>query len=308
MQSKVNKKRGRNSISTPQKMPFFDFSQQLCCVCLLTLPFDENGISELYRKDHLLIRAIVSQFNSWDILNERYVTERAESNKYLKNILASHEGVRNMFSELLNEVDKSAIERRLREYIEEDKEFISWNGGDDEYCDMAVKRLRKDIKLYDWIAAEERQNKSVFRVYLHKGHIMFAVPRKQYAKVALDTERAKIAYKIAENYGMDYYDNNQLQMYKEYGDSFGNEIWLKEDRLNCTLWVGFCQHHELRVQIECKTKKYAKELLEVFEESDYINDDERWIEIPYQTHFKYQKTYGDLAKVLENIFDIIPEL
>ena len=270
--------------------------------------FDENGISELYRKDHLLIRAIVSQFNSWDDLKERYVTERAESNKYLKNILASHEGVRNMFSELLNEIDKSAVERRLREYIEEDKEFISWNGGYDEYCDIAVKRLRKDIKLYDWIAAEERQNKSVFRIYWYEGHIMFAVPRKQYAKVALDTERAKTAYKIAESYGMDYYDNNQLQMYKSYGDSFGNEIWLKENRQNCTLWVGFCQHHELRVQIECKTKKYARELLEVFEGSDYIDDDERWIKIPYQNHFKYQKTYRDLAKVLENIFDIIPEL
>lgn len=270
--------------------------------------FDENGISELYRKDHMLIRAIVSQFNSWDDLKERYVTERAESNKYLKNILASHESVRNMFSELLNEPDESAVERRLHEYIEEEKEFISWNGGNDGYCDMAVKRLRKDIKLYDWIAAEERQNKSVFRIYWYEGHIMFAVLRKQYAKVALDTERAKTAYKIAENYGMDYYDNNQLQMYKKYGDSFGNEIWLKQDRQNCILWIGFCQYHELRIQIECKTKKYAKELLEVFEGSTYIDDDERWIKIPYQKHFKYQKTYRDLAKVLENIFEKIPEL
>lgn len=173
---------------------------------------------------------------------------------------------------------------------------------------MAVKRLRKDVKLYDWIAAEERQNKSVFRIYEYEGHIMFAVPRKQYAKVALDTERAKTAYKIAESYGMDYYDNNQLQMYKEYGDSFGNEIWLKQDRQNCTLWIGFCQHHDLRIQIECKTKKYAKELLKVFEGSDYIDDDERWIKLPYQKHFKNQKTYRDLANVLENIFDIIPEL
>lgn len=48
---------------------------------------------------------------------------------------------------------------------------------------MAVKRLRKDVKLYDWIAAEERQNKSVFRIYEYEGHIMFAVPRKQYAKL-----------------------------------------------------------------------------------------------------------------------------
>ena len=171
--------------------------------------FDENGISELYRKDHMLIRAIVSQFNSWDDLKERYVTERAESYKYLKNILASHESVRNMFSELLNQPDESEVERILQEYIEEEKEFISWNGGNDGYCDMAVKRLRKDIKLYDWIAAEERQNKSVFRIYWYEGHIMFAVLRKQYAKVALDTERAKTAYKIAENYGMDYFDKNQ---------------------------------------------------------------------------------------------------
>ena len=270
--------------------------------------FDENGISELYRKDHLLIRAIVSQFNSWDELKERYVTERAESNKYLKNILASHESVRNMFSGLLNEPDESAVESRLHEYIEEEKEFIPWNGDIEGYCDMAVKRLRKDIKLYDWIAAEERENKSVFRIYWYEGHIMFAVPRKQYAKVALDTERAKTAYKIAENYGMDYCDNDQLQMYKKYGDSFGNEIWLNQDRQNCILWIGFCQYHELRIQIECKTKKYAKELLEVFEGSTYINDDERWIKIPYQNHFKYQKTYRDLAKVLENIFEKIPEL
>ena len=102
--------------------------------------------------------------------------------------------------------------------------------------------------------------------------------------------------------------NNQLQMYKKYGDSFGNEIWLKQDRQNCILWIGFCQYHELRIQIECKTKKYAKELLEVFEGSTYIDDDERWIKIPYQKHFKYQKTYRDLAKVLENIFEKIPEL
>lgn len=73
----------------------------------------------------MLIRAIVSQFNSWNELEERYITERAESNKYLKNILASHERVRNMFSELLNEADESAVENHLHEYIDEEKEFIS---------------------------------------------------------------------------------------------------------------------------------------------------------------------------------------
>lgn len=264
--------------------------------------FNESGISEAYRKDHLLIRAIVSQFNSWDELNERYITERSETNKYLKNILASHEMVRSMFANILDKNDESAVKEQLREYIEEEKEFISWNGDDDEYCDMAVKRLRKDIKLYDWIA----ENKSVFRVYNYEGHIMFAVPRKQYDKVALDTERAKTAFKIAEKFGMSFNDEGQLKMFKHFNDCYGNEIWLKQDRHNCTLWVGFCQHHELSIQIECKTKKYAKELLEVFEDSEYIDDDERWLQIPSLQHFKQQKTYNALAMVLEKLFKEIP--
>ncbi len=265
--------------------------------------FDESGISETYRKDHLLIRAIVSQFNSWDELNERYITERSETNKYLKNILASHEMVRSMFANILDNKDESAVKEQLREYINEEKEF-SYIGVVEEGCDMAVKRLRKDIKLYDWIA----ENKSVFRVYNYEGHIMFAVPRKQYDKVALDTERAKTAFKIAEKFGMSFYDKEQLKMFKQFNDCYGNEIWLKQDRQNCTIWVGFCQHHELCIQIECKTKKYAKELLKILEDSEYIDDDERWLQIPSLQHFKQQKTYNDLAKVLEKLFEKIPSI
>ena len=268
--------------------------------------FDESGISVTYRKDHLLIRAIVSQFNSWNDLDEKYITERSETNKYLKNILASHDGVRVMFAELLDQSDEFSVKNRLREYIDEEKELVSKNGGCDEYCDMAVNRLRKDIKLYDWIANKEK-NKSVFRVYEYEGHIMFAIPRKQYDKVALDTERAKTACKIAENYGFSFNDVNQADMFKQYKDCFGNEIWLKQERQKCSIWVGFCQHHEIWIQIECQTKKYAKELLEVLEDSSYVGDNERLIQIPSLEHFKYLKTYNALAKVLEQLFEVIPE-
>lgn len=40
--------------------------------------FDKNGISNIYKKKHILIRAIVSQFNTWEDINELYITERAE--------------------------------------------------------------------------------------------------------------------------------------------------------------------------------------------------------------------------------------
>lgn len=271
--------------------------------------FDENGISETYKEKHLLIRAIVSQFTTWDKLRERYVTERAETNKYLKNIFASHDKVRLMLSDVLSQENKDAVMNILASYIDGAKVFIPWSGAtytDKEYCDMAVKRLRKDVKLYDWIVNEEIQRKSVFRIYFYEGHIMIAIPRKQFAKVALDTERAQIAYDIAQNYGFVYNDENQLGMYQEYGDSFGNEIWITKERQKCILWVGFCQHHELCIQFECKTKKYAKELLETIKGSSCINDNECWLQITSLKHFKKEATYNSLSKKLEELFKVIP--
>ena len=278
---------------------------------LATNMFDESGISPLFRHKHLLIRAIVSQFVTWEDLGHRFITERAETNKYLKNILASNNAVRQMLSDVLEGENDAEVKERLSEYIKNAGEFTPWSWAteiEEECCDMAVNRLRNDIKLYDWVAAEESSGKSVLRVYWYEGHIMFAVPRKQYAKVALDTERAKIASSIASKYDFEYYDSNQLDMYKQYGDSFGNEIWLKQERNQCTLWVGFCKHHELRIQFECKTKKYARELFELLEGCSYIFDDDNlWLQIPSLHHFKTIKTIKALSAKLEEIFEVISE-
>lgn len=234
--------------------------------------FDKNGISESYRVKHLLIRAIVSQFNSWDDLNGKFITEKNE-NKYLKNILASHERVRAMLADVLSKENESEVKKALHRYIEEEKDFVTMNNYPKEYkeyCDMAINRLRNDIRLYDLI---EKEYKSAPRVYFFKGHIMFAVPWSQfYERVALDTERAKTAYKIAQKYGLSYRDERQRDSFEKYGDCYGNVIWLSQKRQNCTLWVGFWLYHELAIQFECKTKKYAKELLEELEGCEYFNN------------------------------------
>ena len=273
--------------------------------------FDESGISPLYREKHLLIRAIASQFITWQDLRDRFITERAETNKYLKNILASNNSVRQMLSDVLQSDSDVEVKEGLSVYIDDAGEFTPWNGAteaDIEYCNMAVDRIRNDIKLYDWVSAEENHSKSILRVYWYEGHIMFAVPRKQFAKVALDTERAKIANVIAVNYGFEYYDTNQLNAYQQYGECYGNDIWLKQEREQCTLWIGFCQHHEVKIQFECKTKKYAKELFDLLEGCSYIGEDERWVQIPSLVHFKKTKTVKALSGEIEDIFDVVPEL
>lgn len=273
--------------------------------------FDVSGITLPYRQDHLLIRAIASQFVSWNELRDRFFTESAEKNKYLKNILASNDAVRKMLSEVLECDNEAEIKEGLTEYINDAKEFTPWYGATEtekKYCDMAVNRIRHDIKLYDWLASEESRSKSVLRVYWYEGHIMFAVPRRQFAKVALDTERAKTAYDIANNYGFKYYDQSQLGMYKEYGDSFGNEIWLWQERQQCKVWIGFRQHHDLCIRIDCNQKSYAAELVETVEGCNYVRNEERLIEFSHMKHFKSDDTYRVLSEELEKLFDIIPEI
>lgn len=269
--------------------------------------FDENGITAAYRDKHLLIRAIVSQFVTWDDLEKRFITERAETNKYLKNTLASNNRVRNMLADVLKSESQDAIKDGLAKYIDDAEDFTPWSDASDveiEFCNMAVNRLRHDIKLYDWVAAEEEREKTVLRVYWYKGHIMFAMPKKQYAKVALDTERAKIAEAIAKKYDFEYCDQNQFNMYKKYGDCFGNEIWLKQDRKCCTLLIGFCLDHTLNILLDCQTKEYAEELNEQLENA-CIYEDERCLVFSL-LHFEKAKTMQDLSAILDDIFNIVP--
>ena len=286
-------------------------SDYIHCYSLAKDIFDANGITPSYREDHLLIRAIASQFTTWTEINERYLTERAETNKYLKNILASHDKVREMLNDSLMEPDESAIKASLQTYIDNAAPFEFWDNATQEDIDrwnMAIDRIRNDKKLYDWIAAEESARKSVFRIYSYEGHIMFAVPRKQYAKVALDTERAKTAHSVAENYGLIYSDQNQENMYNQYGDCFGNDIWLKQERQNCTVWVGFCLWHEVKIEVESKTRKYAADLLAEFENAKLITEDERWVKLYSLHHFQESNTYNEISKALEKVFDIIPKI
>ena len=267
--------------------------------------FDESGISPLYRQDHLLIRAIVSQFVTWEELRNRFITER-DANKYLKKIIASNNAVQQMLTDVLQGNSNEDVKERLTKYIDNAREFTPWADASDigkDYCNMAVHRLRYDIKLYDWIASKETREKVFFQVHQYDGHIMFAAPRKWYTKVALDTERATIAYTIANKYGFEYSDLNQLNMFRQFGDSFGNELWLKKELGECLFWIGFCQNHGLRIQLECKTKEYAEKLFDLLEGSDcvYVDEAKLKIEIPSLTHFKATTTIEELSKKIEDI-------
>ena len=270
--------------------------------------FDEKGISPTYREDHLLIRAIVSQMTGWANIKERSITERSETEKYLKKLLILNNEIRSMMFDALGQADVASVKKTLQSYIDREQEFTPWIGASDlekEHIRMAMNRLRNDVKLYDWISEREEKTKNVFRIYWREGHIFFAPPRKVYDRVALDTERAKIAYEIAKEFQLEYNDENQRRMFEAYGDSFGSEIWLSQERESCTLWVGFCSRHEVRIQFGCHTKKYAKELLDILPDGcSYVDDDKKWVQIVPMSHFKAEETIPALSKKLKELMKL----
>ncbi|MCD8471358.1 MAG: hypothetical protein LRY33_01720, partial [Parabacteroides chartae] len=70
----------------------------------------------------------------------------------------------------------------------------------------------------------------------------------------------------------------------------------------------FDLYHEVKLQIVCKTKKYAKELLGAFENSTYIDNDEYRIQLPNAEHSSYKNSYNSICAIVEQIFEEIPEL
>lgn len=270
--------------------------------------FDENGITEAYRKKHVLIRALVSHYNKWNDINELYITERAEKNKYLKNILASNNDVRAMFADVLKANNEASVKDELNKYIDNSPEAEPWQNADEYQCSfykLAIDRLVHNTKIYDWIYDQDQHQ--TFRIYWYEGHIMFAVPRKQYAKIAIDTERAKMASSLSVDYGFEYNDQNQADMILDYSDSFGNSIWMYQERDNCTIWVCFDLNHELIIRLEVKTKKYAKELLSLFEDGKIIDEDEKLIELPILEHSSKKRSYVKLCSVIDDVFKKIPK-
>lgn len=267
---------------------------------LVKTMFDKDGISPKYRKKHLLIRAIVSQFKSWDELNERYITERAETNKYLKNTLAAHDGVKKLFRSLFDKTELE-LEGYLNHTIDSAKEDGSWTHAY-RFETKAALRLRTDIRMYDWIEKESQENRVSFRVYVYEGIIMFAVPRRQYLKIALDTDRAKVAKELANKYQFEFWDQNQLNMYNLYNDCFGNDIWVCKKYGEYTINVHFTFHHNLEIRIECKSKKVAKMLSEHFNNYEF-NDN--YLHRFFGEHFEYVPTLKKIEKELAKVYSIL---
>ena len=195
--------------------------------------FDKDGITEEYRtNNHILLRAIFSRLNTWRTLGNRYFTEQAEREKYLKNMIIGNEAVRKLFC---NYFDLN-IAKPIAEYLADEISNASPQENESHGFKMLFNRLVKDtrsVPLLDWVHEREINKGKKFYIQENRSSLVINIPGKWYDRMLLDTERDKIIPVLVEKYDMEYDDANQKKMMESpIGDSFGWSVSIKK-RIEC---------------------------------------------------------------------------
>ncbi|OUN76191.1 hypothetical protein B5G09_11060 [Alistipes sp. An54] len=198
--------------------------------------FDKNGIALSYRKNkrHILIRALLSCLNQWNPsgMQDRYFTENAETEKYLKNILTGSPAIRKMFCHYFDTPNNKSIDQYLEDVV---KQASCLSNETNESFKMLYNRLITDSRaeyIYDWISNRESERKSCFRIQNNRSYIV-AIPGKWYDRIVLDTERHIIIPELISLLEFKYSDTNQAaSMEGPMKDSWGWQIRIEKEILS----------------------------------------------------------------------------
>lgn len=281
--------------------------------------FDNKGITTMFRKDHLLIRAMFSQLNSWQDLNELSFTEKTEAGNFLKLMLASKQKLWTFFSVLTDNANNlDDVKILLKKECTGVKPIVGTSGEDGERLQRAYNRLVHDENLFNWISETENQpGRWFFRVYFTGGHYFVAVPRKWYARMIIDTDRQYIIPLLAHSLNMKYSDDNEKRMLEQYHDFFGNDVALTAiGEKGHILWVNFGLEHIVKYSVKLKDNENFTEVQQAlkrhFEIADTMPDENNWLEIkfngdPREDGFYYDSisTYSIIEKTVKELLSII---
>lgn len=257
--------------------------------------FDKDGISKDYRDQHVLIRAIIGTINFWNQgLKNRYITENAESEKYLKQLLTNYKEVRSMFCQYFCGVTKKSMKEYLNDVIAK----ATPQNIDDGFA-LLFNRLVKDTNspaLFDWMQGKE-QLKKRFCIQNNRESYLINIPGTWYDRIILDTERHLIIPKLVSDYSMQYEDANQKSMMEgDVHDSFGWAISIYKEIGSYRLQLTFDEWKHVIFNIYGDTQKIASHFS--ITDTDAIN--ESYVKIstlPYQLEKDIQSIKDEIKRV-----------
>ncbi len=184
--------------------------------------FDEKGITQQYRNEHILIRALVAKMNQWggnDGLRKKSITENAEKENYLKIILRT-KGASELFLNYFNNINNY---KDIKDYFCVVTQNATWNDQKEPGLCRAFKWLVKEgdrtIELYNQMAGYESSRKKCFQIAWSENSYLARIPYNE--RIVLDSDRYHIFDELINNKGFDFEDKNQRTSY----ESPLKEVW-----------------------------------------------------------------------------------
>ena len=241
--------------------------------------FNKDGITMQYRVNHLLLRTLLSQFNTWNKLKGRCITENSEKEKYLKNGIIRKSEIRQLFC---NYFASNCVQTSIKDYLVSQITQASPFPAESLEFKLLFNRLIKDatsVPLLDWVNEREFNKKKRFFVQENRTAKVINIPGAWYDRIVLDTERHLIIPSLIDKYTMEYLDINQKKMIDSpIKDSFGWDISIKKQieidsdsfilklTFNTWKWVDFYIYgkdtdllaKKFSTPIERKHKKYVQ--------------------------------------------------
>ena len=278
---------------------------------LVSQMFDKNGITNRFRMNHLLIRALLSCHDDWNNANDMKdlrFTEQVEKDTFLKNMIRQKSSIWQLFNKILSGASSITIddvENRLYYKVllsACNATALPNDGGNTSRPGQpafkkAYKKLLSDRKLFDWISDIETEQKKYFKIYYAYFHIWATIPGAQYARVMLDTNRDELIDNLWKLQKFNYEDNNQKQVFDQYGLHFGFDVALSKTHNSREILVVFQWNNTLSVGVKFNDPADYNHLSLTFGTTEVINDN--YLEVLSRNYNSL--TWNDLNRDINNV-------
>lgn len=235
---------------------------------LVKLLFDEKGITKVFRKDSLLLRAMMTTLNMDFLKTHNKITEssNASSDSWLRIVL-KEKNIQELIQNTLQRAFVSANPvHEINTYLQgvvENFELSEKTGKS-----ISLFHLVKNPKLYEYFW-EEDANKKV-EIYEVNEHFMFGVKNSQYNKFELSSMRNESIKGVLESGYIIKIDGDKerLDSYEKTGFIRGKEISLEKVVGSASIIISFSLGHDLTYSLKFENEAKCSEIFDKIKESN----------------------------------------
>lgn len=229
-------------------MSINDFEQRTKIANIL---FEEKGISESFRKEHILLRALISQYKDFNQIKDRCFTDVDEKEHYLKKMLASDTIVREALSKWCSLPDKTTVDSALSSVVGANSLM---SNSTNPFESKMHEDLYKDATMQNWM-----QDKGAikFAYYWQDCYYVYR-PKSWYDWILVDSYRDEIINLLAQSYNCEqvnqvgstkYHWGGTLSVKRRLNKNDNEYLFIYEFYPNGDLYVGLKESDDLKLKI-----------------------------------------------------------